>query len=289
MIGNRKRKRQNYLLEVKINRAGRLRRRLRLLAAVTLATVALCGSGYGMARLAKAASNRLVFENPRFAIREIVVETNGSLTPELATRFAGVRRGQNLLATDITQAARNLALIPLVRNVEVRRQMPDRLRIIIEERIPVARLRLPAEWAVDQEFYVDREAVVIKPLPLPDGTTHPPRITGRLPVLTGLTVSDLRVGRPVESESVQRAVELLQRLDESLAGALLEVERVDVSRPRELLLISDHNSVIRFDTEEFTPQLRRLAVILTWARQRQKIVQTVDLSVSRSVPVTFLN
>jgi hypothetical protein len=36
-------------------------------------------------------------------------------------------------------------------------------------------------------------------------------------------------------------------------------------------------------------QLRRLAVVLSWAQQHRKTVQMVDLTVERGVPVTFIN
>src|SRR5271169_6413137 len=100
-LGNRRKKRPEYLLDVKVQTRGRALRRLRfvIVALTALGTLAL--TGYGIHRLVRASVNRLVYDNPRFAIRQIVVENDGVLTPEQVMGFAGVQVGQNLLSVDL--------------------------------------------------------------------------------------------------------------------------------------------------------------------------------------------
>jgi cell division septal protein FtsQ len=288
-MGNRRKRREEYLLDVKVQTQGRLNHRLRVAAVVGAATVATTLTCYGAYRLVKASTVRLAYENPRFTIAHIVVENDGAMTPELVMRFAGVRVGQNLMSLDLKQAQRNLAMIPLVRKAELRRLLPDRLFIRVEERIPVARLRMPAKEFGEAIFLIDRSGVVMKPLRLNDGTVVQPRMGEPLPVLTGVSLADVRVGRPVESDQIYLALELLERLEQSVAATLVEIEQVDLSRPRQLVVTTRPHAVVQFDGENMAQQARRLAVILQWARQRNKTVRTVDLTVSRGVPVTFLN
>jgi hypothetical protein len=108
-------------------------------------------------------------------------------------------------------------------------------------------------------------------------------------MLTGVTLADVQIGRQVQSEQIYRALELLDKLDQAVAGSLLEVEQIDLSKPRQLVLTTQQHTVVKLDVEEFPQQLRRLGVILRWAQQRQKAVQMVDLTVNRGVPVTFVN
>jgi hypothetical protein len=110
-----------------------------------------------------------------------------------------------------------------------------------------------------------------------------------VPTLTGVPFADLRVGRQVESEQIYRALELLDKLDQAVAGSLIEVEQIDLSKPRQLVLTTRQHTQVKLDVEDFPQQLRRLGVILRWAQQRQKAVQVVDLTVNRGVPVTFVN
>jgi cell division protein FtsQ len=288
-MGNRRRRREKYLLDVKVQTQGRLRRRLRI-GGVALATLLmLILTCYGLYRLAKFATAKLVYENSRFAIAQIIVDGDGALTPERVVRFAGVRVGQNVFSLDLDQVQRNLEVIPLVRRVVVRRVLPNRLFIRVEERIAMARLQMPGTEMGEAAFLVDRTGVVMKPLKLADGAMLQPQMLRRVPLLTGVTLADGRVGKQVESEQVYHALELLDKLEQSAAGSILEVERIDLSKPRQLVVTTRQQSVIRFDVDEFPQQLRRLGVILTWAQQRQKAVQMVDLTVNRGVPVMFAN
>jgi cell division septal protein FtsQ len=288
-LGNRRKKRPEYLLDVKVQTRGRARARLRVTAVIVLALGTVALTGYGMVRLIRLAGERLVFRNPRFAIQQIVVDDDGVLTPERVVQFSGVRVGQNLLSLDLDQVRHNLELLPLVRAVEVRRMLPNRLFLRVNERVAVARLRVPMRELGDSAFYVDRAGVVMKPIKLADGAALDPQMPRPVPTLTGVSVADVRVGRQVESEQVYRALELLDKLDQAVAGSLVEVEQIDLSRPRQLVLITRQRMQVKFDVEDFAQQLRRLGVILRWAQLREKTVQTVDLTVNRGVPVTFVN
>src|SRR5881409_3555466 len=222
-MGNRRRKRNQYLLDVKVQTEGRLRHRARWLSAIVAAVAVVLLSGYGVYRLIKYSAAKMVHENPRFAIAQIVVEDDGALTPPQVAAFAGVAVGQNLLSLDLDRVRRNLEMLPVVWRVEVRRMLPQKLFIHVDERIAVARLRGPA----DAELLIDRSGFVMKPIRLTDGTVVKPQTVGPLPVLTGVSMTDVQVGKQAQSEQIYRALELLDRLQQASAGSLMEVESVD--------------------------------------------------------------
>jgi cell division protein FtsQ len=288
-LGNRRKKRPEYLLDVKVQTRGRALARLRVAVTVLVILGMLILTGYGLYRLVRITTDRLVYNNPRFAIHQIVVDNDGVLTPDRVVQFAGVQVGQNLLSVDLDQVRNNLEMLPLVRGVEVRRMLPDRLFIRVEERIAVAQLRVPTRDLGDAIFFIDRSGFVMKPVKLADGTLVQPQTPRPVPLLTGVTLADVRIGRQVESEQIYRALELLDKLDQAVAGSLLEVEQIDLSKPRQLIMTTRQHTLVKLDVEEFPQQLRRLGVILRWAQQRQKGVQMVDLTVNRGVPVTFVN
>jgi cell division protein FtsQ len=288
-LGNRKKRREQYLLDVKVQTQGRMRQRARWLAAVLAAVVVVTLTCYGLYRLVKVANAKLVYENPRFAIAQIVVDNDGVLTPQQVVQLAGVNVGQNLFSLDLDQVRQNLEMLPLIRHVEVRRVLPQRLVIRVNERIAVARLRVPTRQLADATFLIDRNGVVMKPVKLADGTILQPQTPGALPTLTGVRLADVRVGRAVDSEQIYRALDLLDKLEQAVAGSMLEVESIDLSRVRQLVLTTRQRTVVKFDVEDFQQQLRRLSAILAWAQQRQRFVQSVDLTVNRGVPVTFIN
>lgn len=285
---NRRKIRNQYLLDVKVHTEARTRQRVRWVSALITATAVIAASSYGLYQAGKFGVAKLVFENPRFTIAQIRVENDGVLTPQQVMRFGGVQVGQNIFAINLRQIQRNLELIPLVKSVEVRRELPQRLFLHLEERVPVARLQPSSRQLKDEVFFVDRAGVVMKPIKFTDGTVIQPQTVRPLPVLTGAALADVRVGRAVESEQIYRALELLDKLEQSGAGAMLEVEQVDLSKTRHLTVTTKQRMVLRFDVLDFQPQLRRLNAILSWAQQRQQQVASVDLTVGRGVPVTFV-
>lgn len=286
-MANRRKRREKHLLAVKIHTRGRIWRYTRVGTAwlATLAVVAL--TGYGIYRMMMTAAAKLVLENRRFAVARIEVDNDGVLTSDQIVRLAGVGMGRNLFSLDLGLAQRNLEMIPLVRRVEVRRILPNRLVIRVNERIPVARLQVAGGELNKPVIWIDREGVVIKPLRLADGTVVEPQTPGPLPILTGVPLTEMRVGKRVQSEQIYRAIRLLANLEQSVTGMLLEVEQIDVSKPDQMVVRTRRHTVVRFYEKEFSHQLRRLAVILNWAQHRQKILRTIDLTVNRAVPVTF--
>jgi cell division protein FtsQ len=256
-----------------------------------LATVA--GASYGLYRLGKFAIAKLLYENPRFAIAQIVVENDGVLTADQVRQLSGARVGQNLLSVDLDQTRQNVEMAPIVRRVSVRRELPNRLVINVEERMAVARLqsRAISGDAGSSALMVDRDGYVLKPFKLSDGgaVIQPRRLTSGLPLLTGVKLGDVCVGRRVESEQIYQALRLLDKLAQSAVCSAIDVEQVDLSKVRLLTVTTRQKSVMKFDTEDLQRQLRRLAVVLTWAQQRHKMVQMVDLTIERGVPVRFLN
>lgn len=282
----RKRKNQ-YLLDVSASGRADVKRRARAGGMLLGGLLLLAVVGGGLYAAGRWGVNRLVYENPRFAITDITVDSKGVIPRFVVLQFAGIKPGQNIFAVNIERAAQNLAMIPMVRRVEVRREMPNRLVIELEERLPVARVQGPTGLANPLPFFMDREGVIFKPIALSDGSVLQVPGLERLPLLVGVPATDLRVGKPLGSDQALRAVELMDKLAQSAAGALLEVDTIHVGRPRELQLVTKERMVVRLATEDFTPQLRRLVAIITWSDQRRRPLQMVDLTVPRGVPVTF--
>jgi len=289
MSWNQRRRKNQYLLDVKVHTEAQTRQRLRWGGAWLVAAVLVALSAFGIYRLMAFMASRLVYENPRFAIAQIQVENNGVLTPAQVMHFAGVRTGQNIFRLDLDQVRRNLELIPMIKRVEVRRMLPSKLVLRVEERVAVARLQAGNRELRDTQFFVDRNGVVMKPLKFANGALLMPQTVGPVPVLTGAALADVRVGRPVESEQIYRALELLNRLEQSGAGVTLDIAQIDLSKPRHLTVVTKQNLQVRFAVENVPQQFRRLNAILAWAQQQRRALASVDLTIQRGVPVTFVN
>src|SRR5882724_9901256 len=112
MFWNRKAKNRRlgreYVLDVKLRssqvRAARTRRFV--IAGAAVLTVAM--GAYLLWRIGGWTMDRLVYENQAFSVGEIDLQTDGVIATEQLRWWAGVRKGQNLLALDLARVKRNL-------------------------------------------------------------------------------------------------------------------------------------------------------------------------------------
>jgi len=77
---------------------------------------------------------RAVTSHPYFALRSVGIEGSQRLTVPDVMALTGVSLGQNVLALNIGEMETRLAANPWVKQVSIRRVLPDGLRIVLQER-----------------------------------------------------------------------------------------------------------------------------------------------------------
>ena len=284
------------VLETKIRTRSDLSRRTRRMLWGWCVFLTLVVLGWGSWKLAWVGGRGMFSTNPQFILREVVVENTGTvLGREEILKHAGIHKGQNLFEIDLKAVRANLEILPEVKRVEIRRQLPDRMTIRIAERVPVARVTAPRglQWemyAIDGEGFVvnlqDRGAGYTPANDRGAGYT-PANGDGAMPLITGVKVSDLRVGSAVNSPEVFQALELIRRCEATTLNGMVEVESIDVSRSHMLMVQTTDGMRLKIGLEFMEQNLRRLEFILNDARGRGLRVGTADLTVDRDVPVVF--
>jgi cell division protein FtsQ len=228
---------------VKKNRRWRPRRlvvewlyhaRRRLLAAVCgigLSTSLWYGSPWAL---------HAVKSHPYFTLTHIEVNGNRRITLSEVLRWAGVNQ-----PASIWDAAPDLVRMRLqshawIRRVRVQREFPNRLGIELEERRPVAIVRL------DQLNYVDRSGRILGPLR--DGDSPD------FPLITGLEEAKASGFTPVGVHRALRLLRLCQRLD-----CFDAISEVHVDQDRGITVFPLHPAA---------------AVVLGWGGWREKLARS---------------
>ena len=135
-----KRSREVMRLDVKLRNERVREERFKILSAMFGIFFALVVVVFGVWRGGEWILNQTIFGSERFAITEIDVRTDGVIAPEHLVKWAGVRKGQNILALDLWELKRNLQLVPVIRSANVERILPGTLKINVVEREPVAQI-----------------------------------------------------------------------------------------------------------------------------------------------------
>ena len=163
----------------------------------------------------------LFVNNDRFLIRKIEI-VDGQIKTENMIReylaYEGIDIGANMFSFNISDFEDlYLERNPLVKMIQVTRLFPDRLRVVIRERDPLARLGQRGTLVADSNGFVFRLSSKLH----------------RLPVIIGCKDPELAPGEDVRGMTM-RAVEVLSFCDNPRVG--VRVVGIDVSNDDYLLM-----------------------------------------------------
>jgi hypothetical protein len=225
-----------------------------------------------------------IFENSRYNVRVVEVNTDGVMTREEALAKTGIREGLNIFSLNLEAAQRVLASIPEVREARVERILPDTVTIALDARRPVAWVA-PRETgddpsAMETAALVDAGGVMMKPQGFDSART-------RLPVVYGVPTEQWRPGDLVDLPGLRAAIELFSRAAER-ANPPVDLRAADIAKGWCVVAWGDPQSRYTFGLEEIPAQLDRLQFIMLHVGQTSRKIATANLIPERNTPVTFV-
>jgi cell division protein FtsQ len=290
---NSRRKEKREALSVK-TRGGELRgRRARFLATLLCFSLSLFMLVLLGWKGVDFVMREAVYTNPRLAIEQIDIETDGVLSPEKIREWARIKKGENLLALDLSRLKRDLELHPLIESASAEKILPRQVRISIVERKPVAVVYLYhagtnlLQNGLDR-VYLDAAGMVIPPLLTVERNPAADPNPSALPALTGFNSRELRPGAIVDSPQIRAALDLISEYERSPVASSLEFRSIDLSSPQTLLARVNAETEITFAPENFARQLARLQMTLDFARRQNRTLATLDLAVGNYVPARWV-
>lgn len=109
-------------------------------AAAVIAAAVIAGAWFACAKLRALWIEQCVLTD---VARQVTIDTGAHIKPGVILSCFGLRAGANLAEIDFVEKRREtLAKIPNIRRLTVERHLPDRVRITVEERDPVARMNV---------------------------------------------------------------------------------------------------------------------------------------------------
>jgi cell division protein FtsQ len=273
--GNRRRaspRTQILLVNARVSEQRRARNHK--IGAIVLAVVALGGLGLATVYGANRTGAALFSNNPVYTIRRIDITSNGRLRPEHIREYGKFSEGMNLFAVDIEKVRQDLERVPLVRDAEVARQLPDTLIVRVTERTAIARIGRD-----DKRFYlaVDRDGYVLGP------TSRSPH----LPIITGMRDEGLAPGSVIRESAVADALVAIDLCDDGVLAEAVRIASLDVDNPEYLDIKLAQGEHVLLSRENMKFKLDSLAEILRTASNTGDAVESVDLTVERNFPVKY--
>ncbi|WP_263417479.1 cell division protein FtsQ/DivIB [Terriglobus albidus] len=174
---------------------------------------------------------------------------------------------RNIFRVPLTDRRAQLEELPWVEHATVMRLLPNRLRVAVVERTPVAYLRQP-----DGIRLVDANGVI---LDLPADAAGDPRYS--FPVVTGIVANEPTGTRAARMKLYQR---FIADLDGGGAKISDQVSEVDVSNPEDVkALIPDHGMevLVHFGDDKFLERYQKYQQHLPEWKQQYPRLASADM------------
>jgi len=216
----------------------------------------------------------LFSHNKQFTVTHLDLNSDGRLKPWHIREYGNLSENTNLFAVDIQQVRKDLESVPLVKSVEVRRQLPGTLEVRVRERVALAQLQnkhygLPL--AIDNEGYV----------------LGPSARTPNLPMVTGFSYKGLRPGACIKTAEILDALAVLDLCDTTRINEYVRIRTINVRDPEQLDVTLSDNIRVRMARNRFDWRLRKVAGILRANKQMGREPLLIIATGENNFPVRY--
>jgi len=206
-----------------------------------------------------------LLEDPFFRVREVEIEGCAKINQEAIRSLIMIEGMPNLFTLSLGKIAKRLEKDPWVDQVILRKVFPNKVRIRVEERRPIAILQL------EQFYYIDAKGVIFSPAKDGDGYNFP--------FLTGLTRQAFEKDPEASKELIMRALEFLRIIEREKPSPLEEVSEIHMSRSFGIDCYAKANGLkVKMGRDSFDAKLRRLAIVWSDLRKRGLSAMSIDCS-----------
>ncbi len=226
--------------------------------------------------LTVAGIRQFLLHDPRFLITsssEIAIEGNQHISRSDVLAVFGSDLERNIFKVPLAERRADLERLPWVANATVMRLLPNRIRVQLVERTPVAFTRQGTRIGL-----VDASGVLLDMPPESAGDPH-----YSFPVLTGLTPADTPEVRAARMEVYRR---FMAELASAGAAVTQSLSEVDVTNPEDVksLVTSDGADIlVHFGDEDFLHRYQELQRHLPEWRTQYPHLASADMRYERQV------
>jgi cell division protein FtsQ len=210
--------------------------------------------------------HRWLTHTPQLGARTLEVSGNSHATRDEVLAAAHLAPGTNVLAVDLERAGRQIERLPWVARATVTRQLPDTLRVAVEERTPAALVAVGGLYLASADGTLFKRAEPGDPVDLP--------------VVTGLARESFRNRPDGAREEVRDALALMGDLESAQLGSAVRLQEVHRDETGDLSVMLG-GTYIWLGRGPYRSKLSRLRVVYTELRRHGLEASEVHLESDR--------
>lgn len=236
------------------------------------AFVTILGLACGAGLLAR----RMVLRDERFLLTgssSVTTEGQHHVSRAELLEVFGSDIGRNILRVSLDDRKAQLEEIPWVQHATVMRLLPDRIRVAVEERTPIAFVRDGGTIGL-----VDSTGVLLNMK-----TDQAPDKNLSFPIVTGISAREPASVRAARMKIFEEFLRQLDAKGEKVSGKLSEI---DLSNPEDVkALIPDHEAdvLVHFGDGDYLDRYKKYEAHLSEWRAQYPKLSSVDMRYERQV------
>lgn len=204
-----------------------------------------------------------LLECPGLTVSEVGVRGLVRLGREEVLATAGVSAGAPLAALDLHRFEQRLRKLAWVKEAEVGWRWPLGLTISVEEKRPVALIRL------DSLYYIDENACLIKRLSPLEGMDFP--------VITGISAPDFNTSRKLLCSRVLPLLAQVERDARRGVALACEVSEVQVGPEGRLALYTTDGLLVKLGERDWQAALAEAGRVVSELRRRGSLAEVAAI------------
>jgi cell division protein FtsQ len=177
----------------------------------------------------------------------------------------GADIGKNIFFIHLGDRRKELEQIPWIKSATVMRILPDRIRVQVVERTPIAFVRVGQQIEL-----VDGDGVLL--------TMSPEGMTQHhysFPVVTGIDPRDAAIARKTRMAVYQRLIAELDSTGQNISRQISEIDLTDPEDAR--VTMQDDPTLLHFGDEQFMERYQRYKAHIAEWRQQYPDLTALDL------------
>lgn len=207
-----------------------------------------------------------------FYIKQMVFKGCGKAKEEELYKLADIDDRTNLLALDLNDVVVKILRHPWIKNVNIKKQYPDKLFIGIEEREPVAMVNL------DNLYYVDIDGEIFKKLEQDDSRDFI--------VISGLSAQKAFSNNAEDKKLVNRAISLIKMLKQRKSFTDNDVSEILLDERLGITLFTYNSAIpVRVGFQFQNDRFDRLTRVLGELDKSEKVPEYIDIDYNQKVVV----
>ncbi len=217
-----------------------------------------------------------VKSSPYFYVRSVIFQGCDNASDKDLYALSGIKPNTSLLSMDAKVVSDKVANHPWVKRAITQKQLPNKLKIKVIEREPVAIVSL------DGLYYLGESGVIFKKLEKADGADYI--------VVTGIKKSEAFSKKAKNRRKLTQVVKLIELLKSREVFNDKNVSEINLSRDNGITLYTYDGALsIKVGKSFSSGQFDRLVTILGKLKERDVSAERIDLDYDKRVVVKVMN